>query len=368
MTQRGIYSELKPAWWYCREGVLPRVPKQVQLILSDLCNQDCSFCAYRMSGNLSNELFTAGAELSKYGHDNPKRWIPTERALGLLDEMKDAGVLSVQFTGGGEPTVHPDHEQIFRAARIAGLQCSLVSNGVRWSEPLIQEVLPQFDWVRVSIDAAYEHTYTQIRNSTGAHWRSAWKNVGALAKAIADAGWSETRFGLGFVVTPDSWSQIADFAELAKGSGVDNVRFTAMFSPRDEKPFENIYERVKEELDKAKALADDTFSVHDNFGSRFADLKQHAPDYEFCPYQFYTTYVGADLQAYRCCVYAYNRRGRILGGDLQDRTFGEFWADPRRDHDLASLDARDCTRCQFHEKNRAVNYLMSNDPRHKEWP
>jgi MoaA/NifB/PqqE/SkfB family radical SAM enzyme len=343
LTQRGIYSELKPAWHYCREGKLPAVPKQVQLILSDLCNQDCNFCAYRMSGNLSNELFMAGAEASKYGHNNPKRWIPTARALGLLHEMKDAGVLAIQFTGGGEPTVHPDHEQIFQYALHRGLRASLVSNGVRWSNLLIKELLPNFDWVRVSIDAAHEHTYTQIRNTTGAAWKAVWRNVGQLAAAIRAAK-SETRFGLGFVVTPESWSQLYDFAEIAKGSGVDNVRFTAMFSPRDEKPFENIYTRVKEELDKAKTLADDGFSVHDNFGSRFADLKQHAPDYKTCTY------------------------GRILGGNVAAVRWDSFWNDPRRLHDLASLDARDCERCQFHEKNRAVNYLMQNSPKHKEWP
>ena len=33
------------------------VPLQVHLIISDLCNQDCSFCAYRMSGYTTNELF-----------------------------------------------------------------------------------------------------------------------------------------------------------------------------------------------------------------------------------------------------------------------------------------------------------------------
>ena len=49
-------------------------PTQVQLIISDLCNQDCSFCAYRMSGNLSNELFGEAREDGSI-NNNPNRMI-----------------------------------------------------------------------------------------------------------------------------------------------------------------------------------------------------------------------------------------------------------------------------------------------------
>ena len=95
MSQSGIYAELKPVWWFARDGKLPDAPKQVQLILSDLCNQDCHFCAYRMSGYTSNELFIGDSERAAYGHDNPKRWIPTERALRFIDEFKRAGKLKL---------------------------------------------------------------------------------------------------------------------------------------------------------------------------------------------------------------------------------------------------------------------------------
>jgi len=137
MSQSGIYSESKLTWWWARERKLPDAPKQVQLILSDLCNQGCSFCAYRMDGYTSNELFVGNSPVDPNHRNNPIRWIPTERALRLIDEFKEAGVLAVQFTGGGEPTVHPDHEAIFQKTLDLGLRASLVSNGVKWSHRLI---------------------------------------------------------------------------------------------------------------------------------------------------------------------------------------------------------------------------------------
>ena len=132
MSQSGIYSELKPAWWYVRDGMKwPDAPKQVQLILSDTCSHDCVWCAYRQSGYTSNELFTKDAPLSKFGHNNPIRFMPTERAMKLLDEFKELGVLGVQYTGGGESSMHRDHERVYLRTLELGLRASLVSNAQR---------------------------------------------------------------------------------------------------------------------------------------------------------------------------------------------------------------------------------------------
>lgn len=374
MSQQGIYNELKSVWWFAREGKLPEAPKQVQLILSDLCNQDCSFCAYRMSGYTSNELFVGASEKAAYGHDNPKRWIPTDRALRFIDEFKELGVLAVQFTGGGEPTVHPDHEQIFSKTLELGLRCSLVSNGIKWSYMLAKEILPRFDWVRVSIDAGNRNAYAKMRNTPASNWLRVWDNVRTLAGAIK-ATKSPTILGLGYVVTPDSYKQIPEFVAIASASGAHNIRFSALFSQDNEKPFVEIYDEIRTIINKARIDHEtEGFIINDNFGSRFADLKQQAPDYSFCSYQFYTAYVGGDMNAYRCCVLSYNKRGLVTdAANLKDRSFAEFWKSPERAADMKALDARGCERCQFNEKNRAMNFVMGNTasdetPRHIEWP
>ena len=373
MSQSGIYSENKLVWWYAREHALPEAPKQVQLILSDLCNQSCSFCAYRMDGYTSNQLFTEGAELAAYGHNNPKRWIPTERALSLLEEFRDLGVLAVQFTGGGEPTVHPEHDRLFRQALNLGLRCSLVSNGLKWSTHLTRDLLPRFDWVRVSIDAASDTSYAETRRTPVSAWTQVWKNVLTLTDAVKEAK-SPCQVGLGFVVTPQSHPEILRFAEIASKSGVANIRYTAMFSPEDEKPFLAVYDQIVGDIHWAREKYQrPDFEIHDNFGSRFDDLRQKAPDYQTCSYQHYTAYVGGDLQAYRCCVLAYNERGLVAGGDLRERSFTEFWRSQERKDDMAALDPRGCERCQFNSKNRQLLYVMGNTesdtvPRHMEWP
>ncbi len=367
MSQSGIYSELKPAWHYAREGKLPDAPKQVQLVLADLCNQSCGFCAYRMDGYTSNELFMGDSKPAAYGHNNPNRVMDPERALSLLDEFKEIGVLAVQFTGGGEPTVNKDHEVIFQKCLDLGMKASLVSNGLKWSKHLRTEILPQFSWVRVSIDAGYAATYAAVRRTPIMNWDHVWNHVVDLADAIADEK-SQTVLGLGFVVTPDNWEEIVSFARIAKTTGARNIRFSAMFSPKDEKPFADIYKEIAALIKGVRKLESKNFTIHDNFGSRFEDLKQHAPDYSFCSYQFYTAYVGGDLNPYRCCVLSYNERGKIAGVNLADTSFATFWKSQARKDDMQALDARGCERCQFNSKNRAVNYLMDDDVPHKEFP
>ena len=373
MSQSGIYSESKMAWWFSRERKLPDAPKQVHWILSDLCNEDCSFCTYRVAGNPSNELFMSGSKAAAYGHDNPIRWIKTNRALDLIDEMKSLGVLSIQWTGGGEPTVHPDHEEIFEKALELGIRGALVSNGYRWRDRIFG-LIPLMDWIRVSVDAGTAETYSAIRRVPKAGFGKVLENIRTAAVSIASYQGSHTALGVGYTVTPDNWKEICLGVKVAKKAGAHNIRLSAMFGPEDEKPFVPIYDQIRALIGQAKALyQDDTFTIHDNFGSRFSDLEQHSPDYHVCPYQHYTTYIGGDCKVYRCCVLSYSRRGMVADGDLTNQRLDDYWRSESRKNDFANFDATGCPKCMFNSKNRELLYVMGNTesdvkPRHMEWP
>ena len=124
-----MYSQQKFAWHSkqidaLRRGEVPK-PVHVQLILSDLCNQSCVWCAYRSETGLSTELFKTATTI------NPNRKIETDKAKEILDDCFDMGVKAIQFTGGGEPTVHKDHLEIFSYAQTLQLETALVTNGIK---------------------------------------------------------------------------------------------------------------------------------------------------------------------------------------------------------------------------------------------
>ena len=362
------YSSLKMVRWYAKEGKLPDAPKQVQLILSDLCNQDCHFCAYRMSGYSSNELFIGDSKLAKFGHNNPVRFMPTDRAIRLLGELKDAGVLAVQYTGGGEPTIHANHEAIFREGLGHGLSSALVSNGVKWSHVLTSEILPRFAWVRVSIDSGTAETYGKIRRCAPDHWDKALAHTTSLAGWIKATG-SSCLLGVGWVVIPENYHEILDGVRVASETGAAYVRMSAMFNPEHEKPYLEIYGGIKRDIEEAKKRYEtSTFTVHDLFGERIEDLRQGRPDYRTCSYQHYTSYIGADLRPYRCCVLAYNHRGIIASGSLVTDSFADFWASEARRKDFATFDARGCDLCQFNSRNKPMSYILEPTVSHEEFP
>jgi MoaA/NifB/PqqE/SkfB family radical SAM enzyme len=346
-----LYSQLKVAWHPDRlvqiqEGKRP-TPIHVQLILSDLCNQDCGFCAYRMSAGLSRELF--GSPETRQTR-NPNRMIPTAKAMEIVEDCAEMGVKAMQFTGGGEPTVHPDHLQVFARAQRLGMATALVTNGVRLraDDPAIRDMA----WVRVSVDAGDAATYAAVRRVPEGHWAAAWRNIETLGRDFAGV------LGVGFVVTPENYRGIASAARLARDAGAANMRVGAVFSSEGLGYYGDHLPAIWEAVEEAKAVSGDGFQVIDLFGRRIGDLEEGSPDDPTCNYQYLTVYIGGDLSVYRCCNTAYTRLGTV--GSLKDQRFRDAVLD------YLPFDARNCTACQFIGQNRAIKAL-TEPPMHAEF-
>ncbi|MDI6414467.1 radical SAM protein [Solobacterium moorei] len=75
----------------------------------------------------------------------------------LLNELADLKVKSVEFSGGGEPTTHPDIIEIIRHAKSLGLNIGIVTNGNSLEK--LFPVLDAFTFIRISLDAATKDKY-----------------------------------------------------------------------------------------------------------------------------------------------------------------------------------------------------------------
>jgi Radical SAM superfamily. len=353
------YSDLKAAWHLDKIEAMRRglqvVPAQVQLILSDLCNQDCHFCSYRMSGGFSSEQFA-----DEKGNKNPNRRIPTAKAIEILDDCASLGVKAVQFTGGGEPTVHPDHLLIFEYAQNLGLETSLVTNGVLFRDGW-QFILPKMKWVRVSIDAGSAKEYAAVRRVKPEFYAQALSHVAMLAAEIKKQG-TDCFLGVGYVLTRENWADAYEGVALIRAAGAHNVRLSAMFSTEGAAYYDGIYDDIKAEIERIKQLATESFAVVDLFGNRIDDLVQHSPDYDFCGYQQLNMYIGGNLRVYRCCTTAYTLHGEV--GDLRAQSLASWFYSQEKFRAYEDFNARSCRTCQFNGKNRIINYLVDGSPQH----
>ncbi len=334
------YSALKAFKFPSRiAGIKTRVPVgpvHVQMILSDLCNQNCNFCAYRDPTYTSSQLFHVE------GNYNPNRMLPFDKVIEILDDCKEMGVEAIQLTGGGEPTVYPKFQEVVDAILERGMKWALVTNGVlskKWD-------FSTATWMRVSLDAANAQTYSKIRNVPIGHFEKALETIESY------------KCGVGFVVTPQNWTEILEAALLAKRLGASNIRIGAQFSSKGEDLFQRFREDATKLSSMAEAISDDSFEVFNKFGEKLDELNQGSPDYKTCGYQHFTTYIGADQNLYRCCIYAYSPRGLIA--TLKGKRFKDVWQQIAYP-DFERFDARGCVRCQYNRINRNLNEVLEKE-------
>lgn len=347
-----IYSALKAAWHTrdieaMRAGK-PIVPHQLYLVISDLCNQACAFCSYRSPIGWGSENF--GADTGKGFTMNPNRMIDREKAYEILSDAADMGVKAVQFTGGGEPTVHPDHDAIFAYAQDLGLQTALITNLTRLPSARVME---RMTWVRVSIDAGTEETYQRTRQSK--LWR---KVIGNLRELMTIEG---PTIGANFVTTRENYHEMGQFCRLMKEIGVPYVKIAANLTTHGVAYYDGILDEVMSCVKQAQALADGRFRIVNVFDRRLEDLRIGRPVQPFCGQQQFAGYIGADLKVYRCCNTAYTAQGEI--GDISGQSYKDWLTAYRFD----GFDARSCKHCQFIEKNEVIAYMVKPEPQHVEF-
>lgn len=304
---------------------------------------NCGFCAYRMSSGLSNELFPAG------GRKNPNRMIPTLKAEEIIEDCAQIGVQAIQFTGGGEPTVHPDHLAMFSLAQSYGMSTALVTNAVNLDPH--HEAVKAMSWIRVSIDSGTPETYAKIRRVSARHWPLVWEKVAALVKSCRGT------VSVGFVVTPENYRELPQMCELAKQAGVANVRVGAVFSAEGRGYYGDLIPEILAVVADAKAKYGSL--VVELFDRRMDDLDGGSPTEPLCGYQYLTTYIGGDLGVYRCCNTAYTRHGKVA--DLHDVRFAHLFG-----REVEDFDATGCRFCQFRGQNEVIAATLRK-PMHAEF-
>lgn len=333
-----------------RMGRMP-IPIQIQLIISDLCNQNCRMCCYRMDGY--TDMF---AVTDKNGiiNRNPKRLMPFKKLTSLVCEFADIGVKAIQLTGGGEPTVHPQCAEILHLCNCLGMETAMVTNGQKLNEEICNALMDA-TWVRISIDAGTPETYQVSRETTADAFGTTIKNVEALVRLRNDNA-ASLIIGIGFVVNKDNWQEIIKGVKLARSLGVDNIRIGAAFTLHNLDYFEGFRAKAAAMAEEAVKLSTESFTVVNNFPNRISDLHLLHPDYRRCCQQYLVPFVGADFHVYRCCVTSYTKPGFI--GSIGDATFSDVWFSQEHVDDMQTFNAAQCPRCQFNDRNRESNQII----------
>lgn len=326
------------------------LPVHVLIVISDLCNQDCHFCAYRMSGYINNEVFSI-IQPDGQVNRNPNRMIPYEKLQEILHDCKRMGVRAIQLSGGGEPTVHPQFGQYVSDILDADIDLGLVTNGLMLKEKDMDN-LARSCWVRVSIDAGTPETYSKTRNVSKDHYKRVRENITKLAARDRKA-----TLGIGFVVTKENYRELEDACRQYKEWGADYTRVGGFFQNEGSAYYSEIIDELTETCKRLEKLNDDGYTVYNNFQDRIDDLEQGSPDYGYCGIMNLTTYIGADLNVYTCCNNSYSKKGTI--GSLKDQGFYDLWTGEEKRKMFAEFDPRSCEKCMYNNKNKSILSLVN---------
>ena len=145
-----------------------------------------------------------------------------ELHLFRLQESAWLDVANIGLTGYGETFFNPTCKKLMFETDKRRSAISIISNGILFDEKNLEKLLEIYDKINVSIsvDAATEEVYKEIRGGNFSLLLSNLKNLAAHRKnnEIND-------LTLNFVAQKKNLHQIPKFIELAHELGVDRVRF-----------------------------------------------------------------------------------------------------------------------------------------------
>lgn len=334
-------------------------PILVEIDPSNTCNHGCRFC-------ISSYIHLPESKnLATYN----KEIMQEDTLLQLCVDLCDMGVKAVNWTGGGEPTVNPSLHKAISALK-GKIKMGMFTNGILLDRNnLMSEVVDSLTWVRISVDAGNKETYESIRRTRpNQGWDKMVSNLTALLqeKKIRN---SNIDVGVGFVITPENYTQIVEFAQFFDRYDVTYCQFKPEIVNKERKSgVQNtveFWELISPLLDKAKEILGEKFQIN---GYKLNDLKTDpnffGRTYKKCLGSQVQPCVGADGHVYVCT----NQRGykQYSYGSIYEKSFKEIWADVgRRKAVMFLIDDvekfSNCTQlCKPHESNKKMWEIYEN--------
>tara|TARA_R100000664_G_C2759496_1_gene149357 strand:+ start:3544 stop:4605 length:1062 start_codon:yes stop_codon:yes gene_type:complete len=323
-------------------------PVTVKVDLTNVCNHNCPGC-------IDFDLI-----------ENDNNNLSMDMVENLLESFKKTGTIGINYTGGGEPTVHKKFTEIINKTHDAGYDIGLITNGSRFHKLPMEEILKKFTWIRISLDAYDQETHKRT-HGTKAKFDLTIKNIKKLVEIKQQQNLDVT-IGVGFITNqfPDMDRNAWKFVELCKNAKVDYVQMRPSFG------FLYDYESISSEelqtiFKKLKAYEEDNFSVYIDEGKYEKILSGTAErrTYNHCHAQsFKATSITATGDVYVCCSLSGVPKGWV--GNIKIKNFHEIWDSDVRKKQLEKLDIKKCPAlCVGDNLNEFLDQFKNKKPVHK---
>lgn len=303
-------------------------PISVELTLTNFCNLDCVYCSDR-------ELRSRQGEDSAFAPEYLEK---------LFEDLAAGGTKGVTFEGGGEPTMYKYFDRVIMACKNAGLAAGLITNG---TVKLSEDILKEFEWIRVSLDATTEAEYLDLKGVN--LFERVMSNIAHYAKYCKTVG-------IGFVVTKTNISQIESLVMRLRTVGASYIQMRPVVDCPDLYP---------EGVD----LTYLRFYQTRSFGVIVDGMKENAESGNHnlpCVANGITSIISGDGSVYLCGrLNIYDWLKPI--GNIKEQDFKDIWEGEERrkqwemvqDADFCSKNCPQCRVSKFNELLDKVNNIKS---------
>ena len=322
-----------------QQGMRP-APVTVEWDLSNRCVlgcQDCHFAHTHVKGP-----WTGKPRTLPMAYDSTGDLADVRLVRRTLREMADAGVQGIVWSGGGEPTTHPQWQEIVASGSLYGLQQGMYTLGGLLTKDSARFLAQTAAWVVVSLDGADATTYAAEKGVPRERFTAACDGIRWLVEAQGAV------VGVSFLLHAQNYHRAWDMLARARELGATYTTFRPAIRVSQDAPGQTVDDRrwivnVPYLLDM---LADEPDVEIDPARFRaYADWQGHG--YQTCLGVRLNTTVTPDGRVWICP----QRRGVTALGDLRIETFEEIWS---RHPGRYTVDAGCRVMCRLHPVNETL--------------
>jgi len=287
-----------------------KAPIHIRIKPTNVCNHNCWYCAYK-SDNL------------QLGQDMVERdYIPLDKMLEIIDDIKSMGVKAITFSGGGEPFTYRYFTETIKKLIEYNIPFASLTNGSKLKGDIAELFAHNATWLRISIDGWDDESYAKARDVKVGEFTKIITNM----KDFVSIPNRVCNLGVSFIVDNTNYTKIYQFSQLMKTIGVDSIKISPCVVENDgrenNKYHQKFYDEAKRLSQQVKnELEDDNFEVFDSYHLLEETFEK---EYTWCPYSQILPVIGADLKVYPCQDKAYNLDNGLIGS-IKETSFKDFW-------------------------------------------
>lgn len=322
------------------------LPFTLRLDLTAECNFSCPNCLYQSKSSTIQK---------NAGYSYPSTYeLDYLRLIKLIKLFAARGLKSVIITGGGEPFVYKNFEKVLDTLFRCKIEVGIITNGTKLSPDFIRKysVNKYLKWIRISLDSASEETWRRVHlPCDDSSFTALIENIRLLAEN------KDRNFlvGINFLVMPINYKEIVPAYNLVRELGVDNIRYTPVFTKSGTKIYVGIRAHLDLELSKVINLINPRVQVNlprFNFLDKPNSTKR-------CWFSCFSINLGIDSNLYPCCLKKYVKG---MGTPLTPENFDEnLKAYFKKMKKFNALSCNDCMYQKFNEFSQEARRSGSLD-------